>query len=320
MDANIDIGARIGVATTDIAGKVTNAIREAARLTGAGFDYLLKTAIRESNLNPEIKAPTSSATGLFQFIDQTWLETLKTEGPALGYGKYADAIVQTSSGRYIVPDAAMKAEVMALRKDPTANAVMAGAFTNRNADILSARLNRDPTEGELYMAHFLGPAGAARFISVAETTPSAKAAELFPKAAAANRSIFYDRAGQSRSVSDVYASLAAKHGSNRMVARAPVPQAPPVLNMREDAPAIVYAADTRPVFHGLFRSESRGAVSPVVTQLWGAGAATARPAANVELARAVPPVAASATVPSTTGRIGAPLDLFSFLRADIRSS
>jgi hypothetical protein len=320
MDANIDIGARISGATTDIAGKVTNAIREAARLTGAGFDYLLKTAMRESNLNPEIKAPTSSATGLFQFIDQTWLETLKTEGPALGYGKYADAIVQTSSGRYIVPDAAMNAEIMALRKDPTANAVMAGAFTNRNADILTTRLNRNPTEGELYMAHFLGPAGAARFISAAETTPGAKAAELFPKAAAANRPIFYDRAGQARSVSEVYASLVARHGSNQTVAaRTPVPQAPPVLNTREDSPAIAYAADTRPVFHGLFRSEGRGAVSPVVTQLWGAGKATAMPAAPVELARAVTPVATT-TMPSTTGRIGAPLDLFSFLRSDLRPS
>ncbi len=309
-------------ATTEIASRITSAIRNAARATGASFDYLLKTAMRESNLDPSAKAGTSSASGLFQFIDQTWLETLKTEGPALGYGKNADAIVQTSSGRYIVPDAAMNAEIMALRKDPTANAVMAGAFTNRNADILTTRLNRNPTEGELYMAHFLGPAGAARFISAAETTPGAKAAELFPKAAAANRPIFYDRAGHARSVADVYVSLAARHGSNQTVAaRTPVPQAPPVLNTREDSPVstVAYVADTRPVFHGLFRSEGRGAVAPVVTQLWGAG--TARPAAPVELARAVTPVATTtATMPSTTGRIGAPLDLFSFLRSDVRPS
>ncbi len=319
MDANIDIGARITGATTDIASKVTNAIREAARLTGAGFDYLLKTATRESNLNPEIKSPTSSATGLFQFIDQTWLETLKNEGPALGYGKYADAIVQTSSGRYVVPDPAMNREIMALRKDPTANAVMAGAFTNRNAEILSTRLGRDPTEGELYMAHFLGPAGAARFISAAESTPNARAADLFPKAANANRSIFYDRAGQARSVSEVYAGLIAKHGSNQTVARVnpPTPTAPPLLQGRDDAmqpPAALALAESGPAFHSLFRTERRGAVSPVVTELWGT-----KRAARAEISTAVTPVSA-ATASTATGRIGAPLDLFSFLRPGIRSS
>ena len=71
-DAAIDIATRISGATTDIATRVTGAIRDAARVTGAGFEYLLNTALRESNLNPNAKARTSSATGLFQFIDQTW--------------------------------------------------------------------------------------------------------------------------------------------------------------------------------------------------------------------------------------------------------
>src|SRR6476646_11882530 len=72
-DAAIDIATRISGATTDIATRVTGAIRDAARVTGAGFEYLLNTALRESNLNPSAKAKSSSATGLFQFIDQTWL-------------------------------------------------------------------------------------------------------------------------------------------------------------------------------------------------------------------------------------------------------
>ena len=86
-DASIDIATRISGATTDIATRVTGAIRDAARVTGAGFEYLLNTAIRESNLNPNAKAKTSSATGLFQFIDQTWLGTMKQSGASLGYGK-----------------------------------------------------------------------------------------------------------------------------------------------------------------------------------------------------------------------------------------
>src|SRR5882724_10739156 len=211
MDAAIDIAARISGATTDIATRVTGAIRDAARVTGAGFEYLLNTAMRESNLNPNAKAKSSSATGLFQFIDQTWLGTMKQSGAALGYGKYAAAISKTSSGRYAVADPALRREIMALRKDPSTNAVMAGAFANANAKVLTDRLGRKPSDGELYMAHFLGASGAARFIRAAEANPNARAAGYFPKAAQANHSIFYDRQGGAKSLKQVYAGLASKH-------------------------------------------------------------------------------------------------------------
>src|SRR6267142_7074276 len=67
---------------------VIGAIRNAARATGAGFQYLLATAQVESGLNPTATVSSSSAKGLFQFIEQTWLTTLKEAGPALGYGRY----------------------------------------------------------------------------------------------------------------------------------------------------------------------------------------------------------------------------------------
>src|SRR5579871_1228513 len=111
---------------------VIGAIRQAAQATGTSFQYLLATAQVESGLNPQAGAATSSARGLFQFIEQTWLATLKQSGPALGYGRYAAAIVKTASGRYEVPDAAMRNEILKLRVDPATNAVMAGAFTRAN--------------------------------------------------------------------------------------------------------------------------------------------------------------------------------------------
>src|SRR5438270_12049414 len=107
-DAAIALATRISGATADVATRVTGAIQDAARVTGAGFEYLLNTALRESNLNPSAKAKSSSATGLFQFIDQTWLGTMKQTGASLGYGKYADAITKTSAGRYVVSDPAMR--------------------------------------------------------------------------------------------------------------------------------------------------------------------------------------------------------------------
>jgi hypothetical protein len=228
MDAAVDFAARISGATTDAATRVTGAIRDAAKVTGAGFEYLLNTAVRESNLDPSAKAKSSSATGLFQFIDQTWLATMKQSGAALGYAKYANAITQTSSGRYAVADPAMRQEVLALRKNPTANALMAGALANANAKVLTDRLGRKPTDGELYMAHFLGASGAARFISAAEARPNAKAADLFPRAAQANSSIFYDKQGGAKSLKQVYAGLVSRHdviGASRLAAATSAPGA-----------------------------------------------------------------------------------------------
>src|SRR5205823_4124833 len=130
---------------------VTSAIRNAAQATGTSFSYLLATAKIESDLDPNLTMKSSSATGLFQFIDQTWLGTLKQAGPAFGYGSYANAIERDSSGRYVVHDPQTRREIMKLRTDPNANAVMAGVFTQQNAGILSRRIGRLPTEGELYI-------------------------------------------------------------------------------------------------------------------------------------------------------------------------
>jgi hypothetical protein len=274
-DAAVDIATRISGATADIATRVTGAIRDAARVTGAGFEYLLNTALRESNLNPSAKNKASSATGLFQFIDQTWLSTMKQSGASLGYGNYADAISRTSSGRYVVKDAAMRDQIFALRRDPTANSLMAGAFANSNAKVLTDRLGRKPSDGELYMAHFLGASGASRFIRAAEANPNGKAASLFPRAAHANNSIFYDRSGQARSLRQVYAGLVSQHNvigntqiadakaadgvqSASLVTPAPLPRARPIIlpdvvpsatNVASIGPATVASngADAAPV-------------------------------------------------------------------------
>ena len=191
---------------------VTGAIRQASAATGTSFNYLLATAQVESGLNPQAGASTSSARGLFQFIEQTWLGTIKQSGAQLGYGRYADAITKTSSGHYQVSDPAMRAEILKLRNDPTANAVMAGAFTKANSDYLATKLGRQPSEGELYIAHFLGAGGAARLISLAASNPNAKGTDYFPNAANANSSIFYDRAtGHARSLAQVRDVLTARY-------------------------------------------------------------------------------------------------------------
>jgi hypothetical protein len=267
---------------------VTGAIRQAARITGADFRYLLATAQVESNLNPSARAGTSSAKGLFQFIDQTWLATLKEQGPGLGYAPYSNAIARTPAGEYAVANPRMLSAIMNLRADPNANAMMAGAFTKANAGKLAALLGRDPTEGELYIAHFLGPTGAGKLISMADATPNAPAAAIFPTAASANRRIFFDGRGQPRSVNDVYRMLVGRYETARgeppitpsMVAGPPnnAPRnafAPDTALMTETYAAAARLSptgqsDSASVFHGLFRSAGGNeAVAPVVSALWG---------------------------------------------------
>src|SRR5947209_7699050 len=166
--------------------RIAGAIKQAASSTGTSFEYLLATAKMESNFNPTAGASTSSARGLFQFIDQTWLGTVKEAGPQLGYGNYADAITKSSSGSYSVSDPAARSAILKLRDDPAASAAMAGVLGRSNSFKLTGRIGRRPTDSELYMAHFMGVRGAARLIANAEDNPEASGARLVANAAAGN--------------------------------------------------------------------------------------------------------------------------------------
>jgi hypothetical protein len=188
----------------------------AAMISAAGdksnvdFDYLLQTAMRESSLNPEAKAATSSAVGLFQFLKSTWLEVMKEEGPRLGYGQYASAISRTADGDYYIADAAARTEILKLREDPQVAADLAAAFTASNGAYLTERFGRMPSAGELYIAHFLGAQGAEKMFTAGLADPDQSAAALFPRQAGANPTIFYSH-GKARTVKQVYQALVAKH-------------------------------------------------------------------------------------------------------------
>jgi hypothetical protein len=212
--------------------RVAGAIKQAASSTGVSFEYMLATAKMESDFNPTAGASTSSAHGLYQFIEQTWLGTVKEAGGQLGYGQYSDAIGKTSSGDYVVKDSGMRRSIMKLRDDPVASSAMAAVLTQSNSFQLTGKIGRRPTDAELYMAHFLGTGGAAKLISQAEDNPQASAVRMFPNAAAANRPIFYDRTGKGRSVSEVYSVL-----STRYAAAANAPATRTAFAMYNDAPA-----------------------------------------------------------------------------------
>lgn len=174
-------------------GNVRAAIARAAGATGVDFSYLAAQARLESGLNPAARNGASSASGLYQFTNSTWLQTLQKHGDMLGLGNAGAAMA----------DPAQRMALLGLRGDPHASAMMAASLASDNADALTGVLGRAPDASELYVAHFLGADGAAKFLSALGTNPDQPAAGLLPKAASANRSIFYDDGGNPRSVAAV---------------------------------------------------------------------------------------------------------------------
>jgi hypothetical protein len=189
---------------------VRTAIGRAAQRTGVDFSYLLNQAKSESGLNPTARATTSSASGLFQFIDQTWLGVVKQHGAKHGMEWAANAIGRTRSGQWTVSDPQMRQAVFALRNQAEPAALMAAESASENAAGLSQALGRPATQTDLYFAHFLGPAGATRYLKAHQANPGATAAALFPREASVNQSLFYTRSGEARSLDQLYALMARK--------------------------------------------------------------------------------------------------------------
>jgi hypothetical protein len=156
----------------------------------------------ESSLDPDAQAPTSSAAGLYQFTRGTWLETVGQHAGKHGLGWMSAAAA----------DPAARAQVLALRNDPDAAALMAGELANDNRAALSSVLGREPDAAELYLGHFLGAGGASRFLKELAANPGRAASEILPQAAAANRTIFF-AGGQPRSVGEVMHLMRGKMAS-----------------------------------------------------------------------------------------------------------
>lgn len=199
------------ISAANAAATVSGALKKASQSTGVGFDYLYRVAVRESSLNPSAKAKTSSAAGLFQFIEQTWLGAVKKYGAAHGLGAEAADIVKGANGRFSVADPQRRQAILDLRFDAGKAAALAAELARENKAALEGSLGRAVDAADLYAAHFLGPGGARALLS-AET--SASAAALLPNAAAANRHVFFDGA-RARSVGEVIDSFRRTIGGAR---------------------------------------------------------------------------------------------------------
>lgn len=190
-----------------IDARIAGAFKVASETTGTSFERLARTAARESDVRPDLASSTSSAKGLFQFVDQTWFELIKKEGPSVGLERLADQISSDGKGGYTIADPKEKAKILALKTDPLVSSIMAGRFTEANAKSLTESLGRAPSDGEVYAAHVLGASGAAKLVRMAETEPTTTASLAFPKAAAANPALFYGKDGKPRTAAELLGSL-----------------------------------------------------------------------------------------------------------------
>lgn len=227
VPANTEIMARYqGLAPAG----VTRAVAGAARATGVDFAYLMEQAKVESSFQADARASSSSATGLYQFIDSTWLAMVRAHGA--DHGMAAEAAAIGPDGK--VADAGTRARILSLRADPARSAAMAAELAADNRKTLEdAGLKAGPTE--LYLAHFLGAGGAVNFLKAMQENPDQSAARLLPAAARANPGVFR-AGGQDASLGDIHARFAAKFEAAPAAPDAPRLDASPALPASGFAP------------------------------------------------------------------------------------
>lgn len=188
----------------DIRGDVLKGIQKASATTGVDFGYLMAQAAKESGFDPKAQAKSSSAAGLYQFVEQTWLSVVRKHGADHGLGHLSSKIKIGEDGKMRVADAGLRRQILDLRRDPEIAAVMAAEHAADNKKILETKLKRPATATDLYMAHFLGVSGAVKFLREMKENPNQAAADHFVRAASANRSIFYNEDGRAKSLKEVY--------------------------------------------------------------------------------------------------------------------
>lgn len=170
------------VGTKKVPENVNDAIKKASDKVGIDYGYMMAMGEQESGFRPGAKAPTSTASGLYQFTDGTW-KMMVNKYPEYGYG---------------IGDKA----------DPEAQATMAALYAKENKTGIEQATGRTATNTDMYLGHFLGPSGAKRFLKADGDAPATSAVSA--DSAAANKSIFYNKDGSTRTVNEVYALFSKK--------------------------------------------------------------------------------------------------------------
>jgi hypothetical protein len=170
--------------------KLVQTILRAAEATGVDPAYMMALADKESSFIADNKAATSSAEGLFQFVEKTWLEMIRDFGARHGM-EFAAASVETVDGKLTIPSEPVREWVLGLRRNPYLSAVMAAEMLKRDKAKTERRIGRTLDRSELYLMHFLGAESAAKLLELVSGKPKQSAPKVFPAAARANKTLFF---------------------------------------------------------------------------------------------------------------------------------
>lgn len=151
-----DLSRKVNIGLEGVGYKATYAKQLAAggipAASGDAIDTVTSQIIgAESGGKAGAKNPNSTASGVGQFLDSTWVQTVRQHRPDLADGKSA-------------------AEIIALKTDPTLGREMTKALTQDNAEYLTNR-GVQTTPGNLYLAHFLGSGGAVNVLKADPNAP-----------------------------------------------------------------------------------------------------------------------------------------------------
>lgn len=184
------------------------AISHAAATVGVDRRYLFAVAARESSFDSAAYERRTSAAGLYQFTEDTWLRVVKAFGARFGLGVYAAEISLRDDGSVTMPKGPRRERLMKLRFDPRLSALMAAELARDNEHRLAHILGRKVSPAETYIAHFLGVGPAARMITAAADRPRIAAARIVPAAAKANPALFR-KEGKAASAASLVAEIEA---------------------------------------------------------------------------------------------------------------
>ncbi|MBB4342152.1 lysozyme family protein [Rhizobium leguminosarum] len=185
----------------------------------------------ESGGNDNAQNPTSSAGGAGQFIDSTWLSMVRKYRPDVAAGKSAE-------------------ELIALKKDGNLSREMTGRYAEENATFLRNQ-GIQTTDGNVYLAHFLGPRGAAQ---VLKADPNASVASIIGQDAVNANSFL-----QGKTVADLQAWADKKMGGSGVTSPSVDPEV--IKEYRSEI-----TSDARDLFTGIKAGFDKG-LTPAVSDI-----------------------------------------------------